>query len=930
MVRDAAQTVCVTDFDCRDGVFCNGVERCMPGASGASPFGCVPPAGASCLALQRCEESTARCRADCGRAPDADGDGHRAAECGGDDCDDADANRFPGNPEVCDPSHDEDCVLTTVGTRDQDHDGEDSIACCNTPPGTTAPSCGTDCDDARADVRSRGSEVCNGIDDNCDGRIDEGLAVRTYFPDCDGDGFGVAVGPMSSCAPPAAAPVCSLPSSVAAWSASGDDCDDADDGIHVGASEVCDGVDNNCDGRVDEQPAATRACGIAPNATLQCAAGACSVATCATTGMYADCDHIAGNGCEVDLATAQRNCGACGNVCPTGTTCATGLCVPFTCPTNTHACGGTCVVSDSVDHCGGNCSPCAAPPSNGRAACVSGRCDLQCDAGYVAIRGAYCVPGPVLTLPLSGSLVGNTSPLFEFLCPASATAVTVQVCADRTCGPTSVQQSWAASCPVSQPVGQTSPPMPLTRGPHFWRLTTGAGTAPTPPVQEFFVRDGPITAAPNALGITQLDVNANGLIDAVVAAPGAAGMRGGVYVHLGLPAGLSPTASLEIHAPDGEPSFGTSVARAGDLNGDGYGDVAVAAPDSDLGSGRVYVYYGGDAGLDAMHPTVLSPVDGTLHFGVQIAGGGDLDGDGYADLAISDDGHVYVYLGRPEGILPTPDVSPLIDPVEIASGPPFGPMALGDGNNDGLSDLMFAHPMPSVTGGYSSALFVVSGRRGLRGAPMPGYRRETVIGTATGQSVAFVGDLNGDGNGDFAVGASSLDALSRRVPEVRVYLGNTEFAFMPFQSFSWVGAPGSTFGEALGAAGDINGDGYDDLVVATPGASQLVWVLGRSDLEAVPPTVASGAITVGVAGDHTGVSFTGVGDIDRDMHADILVGADLAMTSGRAYVLPGGAAGLGTSPITTLMCGDPAVTNFGRALARVDRSCARRACGTGG
>ena len=121
---------CANDLDCDDGVFCNGVERCMPGAAGANALGCIPPAGVACRATQVCNESAARCQSDCGRAPDADGDGHRAAECGGDDCDDSDANRFPGNAEVCDPSHDEDCALTTVGSTDMDHDGEIAQTCC--------------------------------------------------------------------------------------------------------------------------------------------------------------------------------------------------------------------------------------------------------------------------------------------------------------------------------------------------------------------------------------------------------------------------------------------------------------------------------------------------------------------------------------------------------------------------------------------------------------------------------------------------------------------------------------------------------------------------------------------------------------------------------------------------------------------------------
>ena len=142
---------------------------------------------------------------------DADGDGHRAAECGGDDCDDSDHNRFPGNSEVCDALHDEDCDLATVGTRDMDGDGFQSNACCNAVLGNPTV-CGNDCDDSLRSVNPQAPEVCDGIDNNCNGVIDEGLSMLTWYPDCDGDLFGdhAATG-MPGCAPPTTMPMCSVP-----------------------------------------------------------------------------------------------------------------------------------------------------------------------------------------------------------------------------------------------------------------------------------------------------------------------------------------------------------------------------------------------------------------------------------------------------------------------------------------------------------------------------------------------------------------------------------------------------------------------------------------------------------------------------------------------------------------------------------------------
>jgi len=138
--------MCALDSNCDDGEFCNGVERCMPGAGDADACGCRPAVN-PCAANQTCNEVFARCEM-C--LTDDDGDGHVSMACGGDDCDDADMNRFPGNSEVCDaPGHDEDCNVETYGSRDRDGDQFDDGACCNYDSGG-AGRCGADCDDANA------------------------------------------------------------------------------------------------------------------------------------------------------------------------------------------------------------------------------------------------------------------------------------------------------------------------------------------------------------------------------------------------------------------------------------------------------------------------------------------------------------------------------------------------------------------------------------------------------------------------------------------------------------------------------------------------------------------------------------------------------------------------------------------------------------
>src|SRR5690606_25859673 len=100
---------CITHRDCDDGLFCNGVEACDPSAPAANARGCRPSAP-PCPA-ETCVEARAVCETTCA---DVDGDGPFDATCGGDDCDDSDADRFPGAAEVCDLV-DDDCDPTTVG-----------------------------------------------------------------------------------------------------------------------------------------------------------------------------------------------------------------------------------------------------------------------------------------------------------------------------------------------------------------------------------------------------------------------------------------------------------------------------------------------------------------------------------------------------------------------------------------------------------------------------------------------------------------------------------------------------------------------------------------------------------------------------------------------------------------------------------------------
>lgn len=124
---------CRNKEQCNDGVFCNGEEVChvyrQRNSMGniVKEVGICEPGTNPCQRGWQCRNQEATCKEPC---EDRDGDGFTATKCGGDDCDDRDPNRFPGNTEICDAQGiDEDCDPTTVGGVDKDGDGYISHLC---------------------------------------------------------------------------------------------------------------------------------------------------------------------------------------------------------------------------------------------------------------------------------------------------------------------------------------------------------------------------------------------------------------------------------------------------------------------------------------------------------------------------------------------------------------------------------------------------------------------------------------------------------------------------------------------------------------------------------------------------------------------------------------------------------------------------------
>ncbi len=221
--------------------------------------------------LSDCDDS------DCESTCDVDGDGAISMAFGGDDCDDNNGAVYPTAVEICD-GIDNNCdgladdddpnvdASDSAWYADSDQDGygdpDQAIYRCD-PPAAPSSQDPTDCNDNNGNINPGATEVCDNVDNNCDGLIDDDdpaldLATRrTWWADFDGDGFGDPAITLDACMAPSGHVNNEL------------DCDDANDAVNPDAIEICDGVDNECDGNIDNLIDADSdgyiACGLLPD-----------------------------------------------------------------------------------------------------------------------------------------------------------------------------------------------------------------------------------------------------------------------------------------------------------------------------------------------------------------------------------------------------------------------------------------------------------------------------------------------------------------------------------------------------------------------------------------------------------------------------------------------------------------------------------------
>jgi hypothetical protein len=530
-------------------------------------------------------------------------------------------------------------------------------------------------------------------------------------------------------------------------------------------------------------------------------------------------------------------------------------------------CGTACVdLSSNPAHCGA-CGHACSTIAHGTATCAAGLCSMRCDDGYTLL-GTACEPVPRLLLPPSTSHVTTRRPTLRWMIAPGATALSLDLCADRAC--TSVLATLAGTGTSAAPSTDLPP------GVVFWRARaeTPSGTTFSP-VWQFEV--GPrSTPVDRAWGVTA-DLEGDGLADALVGAPGSST----AYVHPGSAGGFT-SAPVTL---TGSALFGQALAPAGDVDGDGYGDLLVGAP----GDGTARVYLGGAGGVRT--PGLLLSGRGS-QFGYAVAAAGDVNGDGYGDVVVgaydvSNAGRIDVYLGSPTG----PRATPI---TRTNGGGPrslFGISVAGacDVNGDGFSDVI-------VGASQANTVSVFGGNEtGIASSPLVLRAPSGVSGF--GISVACAGDVNGDGFSDVVVSASSSNA-------VYLYRGSPGGLSTSAITLS----TGISGAHVVASARDLDQDGYGDLVVGIGSANAAFVFWGNSagtGLTSTRLTTPSGASQFGAA-------VAGLGDSGGDGYGDLLIGAP---GSNQVFVYRGGASALDPTP--SLLATPPGAMQFGRAVACV-------------